>query len=114
MYLPIAVLPIYAGLQGIDRKLFEASRDLGLRPVRTFFRITLPLSLHGVRTAFTFCFILAAADCVAPRMVGGLDGQMIGSIIADQFGDASNYPFGATLSIAMIVDFHPEVSRLSR
>ena len=105
VYLPIAVLPIYAGLQGIDRKLFEASRDLGLGPIRTFFRITLPLSLRGVRTAFAFCFILAAADYVAPRMVGGLDGQMIGSIIADQFGGASNYPFGATLSIAMIIGF---------
>ncbi len=105
VYLPIAVLPIYAGLQGIDRRLFEASRDLGLGPIRTFLRITLPLSMRGVRTAFAFCFILAAADYVAPRMVGGLDGQMIGSIIADQFGGASNYPFGATLSIAMIIGF---------
>lgn len=105
VYLPMAVLPIYAGLQGIDRKLFEASRDLGFGPIRTFLRITLPLSMRGVRTAFAFCFILAAADYVAPRMVGGLDGQMIGSIIADQFGGASNYPFGATLSISMIFGF---------
>jgi ABC-type spermidine/putrescine transport system permease subunit II len=63
------------------------------------------MSMRGLRTAFAFCFILAAADYVAPRMVGGLDGQMIGSIIADQFGGASNYPFGATLSIAMIAGF---------
>lgn len=105
VYLPIAVLPIFAGLQGIDRRLIEASLDLGFGPVRTFFRVTLPLSMRGVRTAFAFCFILAAADYVAPRMVGGLDGQMIGSIIADQFGGASNYPFGATLAVAMIFGF---------
>jgi len=105
VYLPIAVLPIFAGLQGIDRRLIEASHDLGMGPVRTFVRVTLPLSLRGTRTAFAFCFILAAADYVAPRMVGGMNGQMIGSIIADQFGGASNYPFGATLSIAMIGGF---------
>lgn len=105
VYLPIAVLPIFASLQGIDRRLLEASRDLGLGPVRTFLRVTLPLSARGLRTAFAFCFILAASDYVAPRLVGGMDGQMIGSIIADQFGGASNYPFGATLSVAMVLGF---------
>jgi ABC-type spermidine/putrescine transport system permease subunit II len=105
VYLPIAVLPICASLQGIDRRLLEASRDLGLGPARTFLRITLPLSARGSRTAFAFCFILAASDYVAPRLVGGMDGQMLGSIIADQFGGASNYPFGATLSVAMVLGF---------
>lgn len=105
VYLPMAVLPIFAGLQGIDRRLIEASRDLGRGPAGTFLRVTLPLSARGLRTAFAFCFILAAADYVAPRLVGGMDGQMIGAIIADQFGGASNYPFGATLSIAMIAGF---------
>ena len=105
VYLPIAVLPIFASLQGVDRRLLEASRDLGSGPARTFLRVTLPLSARGVRTAFAFTFILGASDYVAPRVVGGMNGQMIGSIIADQFGGASNYPFGATLSIAMIAGF---------
>jgi ABC-type spermidine/putrescine transport system permease subunit I len=105
VYLPIAVLPIFASLRGIDQRLLEASRDLGSSRVRTFVRVTLPLSARGARTAFAFCFILAASDYVAPRLVGGMNGQMIGSIIADQFGGASNYPFGATLSVAMISGF---------
>lgn len=105
VYLPIAVLPIFASLQGIDRRILEASRDLGSGPVHAFFKVTLPLAARGLRTAFAFCFILGASDYVAPRLVGGMDGQMIGSIIADQFGGASNYPFGATLSVAMILGF---------
>lgn len=105
VYLPIAVLPIYAGLQGIDRRLVEASRDLGEGPLRTFLRITLPLSMRGIRTAFAFSFILASADYVAPRMVGGLSGQMIGAVIADQFGGASNYPLGAALAVCMVIGF---------
>ena len=105
VYLPFAVLPIYAGLQGIAPQLLEAARDLGSGPVRVFFDVTLPLARRGIRTAFVFSFILAAADYVAPKLVGGLSGQMIGAIIADQFGGASNYPLGAAISIAMIIGF---------
>ena len=105
VYLPMAVLPIYAAMQGIDRRLVEASRDLGGGPAHAFWTVIVPLSMRGVRTAFAFSFILAASDYVAPRMVGGLSGQMIGSVIADQFGGASNYPLGAALSVSMIAGF---------
>jgi ABC-type spermidine/putrescine transport system permease subunit II len=105
VYLPIAVLPMYAGLQGIDRRLAEASRDLGEGPWHTFLRVTLPLSMRGIRTAFAFSFILSSADYVAPRMVGGLSGQMVGAVIADQFGGASNYPLGAALAVCMVIGF---------
>jgi putative spermidine/putrescine transport system permease protein len=105
VYLPMAVLPIYAAMQGIDRRLIEASRDLGHSPAGAFWSVTLPLSMRGVRTAFAFCFILSASDYVAPRMVGGMSGQMIGAVIADQFGGASNYPLGAALSVCMVLGF---------
>jgi ABC-type spermidine/putrescine transport system permease subunit II len=105
VYLPIAVLPMYAGLQGIDRRLLEASRDLGASPLGTFLRVTLPLAMPSIRIAFAFSFILASADYIAPRMVGGLNGQMVGAVIADQFGGASNYPMGASLSIVMVIGF---------
>ena len=105
VYLPIAVLPMYAGLQGIDRRLLETSRDLGASPLGTFVRVTLPLALPSIRIAFAFSFILTSADYIAPRMVGGLNGQMVGAVIADQFGGASNYPMGASLSIVMVIGF---------
>jgi ABC-type spermidine/putrescine transport system permease subunit II len=105
VYLPMAVLPIYAAMQGIDRRLIEASRDLGHGPAGAFWSVTLPLSMRGVRTAFAFCFILSASDYVAPRMVGGMSGQMIGAVIADQFGGASNFPLGAALSVCMVLGF---------
>ena len=105
VYLPMAVLPIYAAMQGIDRRLIEAARDLGGGPGHAFWTVTLPLSMRGVRTAFAFSFILAASDYFAPRMVGGLHGQMIGAIIADQFGGGSNYPLGAALAVCMVAGF---------
>ena len=46
-YIPFFILPLYAALDRIDGRLLEASRDLGVEPVRTFFHVTLPLSRTG-------------------------------------------------------------------
>ncbi|MFT3974961.1 MAG: ABC transporter permease subunit [Amaricoccus sp.] len=105
LYMPIVILLLFSGMQGIDTRLFEASRDLGRGHFGTLVHVLLPLSRPAVRTAFFFVFILIASDYVTPRMVGGVDGQMIGTIIADQFGAANNYPFGAALSLAMLAGF---------
>jgi ABC-type spermidine/putrescine transport system permease subunit II len=105
VYLPLAVLPIYAALQNIDPRVLEASRDMGASPFRTFRRITLPLALPGIRIAFAFAFIFASSDYVTPNLVGGFSGQMVGNVIQDQFGFSGNYPLGAALSFGLLAGF---------
>ena len=105
VYLPLVVLPIYAGMQDIDPRLVEASRDLGAPPLETFWKIIWPLSWPAVRVAFIFAFILATSDYITPSLVGGVQGQMIGSVISDQFGGASNYPQGAALAVSLVLSF---------
>jgi spermidine/putrescine transport system permease protein len=102
---PYAVLPIYSAMQNIDRQTLEASRDLGATSAGTFWRVLLPQSMTGVVTAFIFCFILAAADYVTPQLVGGKSGMLVGRVIADQYGLAGNPPFGAALSIGLMIGF---------
>jgi spermidine/putrescine transport system permease protein len=103
VYLPFAVLLIYAGLQNIDRQVFEASRDLGASRFRTLRKVTLPLAAPAIATAFIVCFILTTADYVTPQLVGGLHGQMVGRVVADQFGPLGNYPLGAALAIVLVL-----------
>lgn len=105
VYLPMVVLPLYAGLQDIDPRVLEASRDLGATPGETFRRVTLPLAMPAVRIAFAFAFVLASSDYLTPNLVGGLSGQMVGNVIADQFGGSSDYPQGAALSVALVGGF---------
>ena len=105
VYLPIVVLPLYAGLQDIDPRVLEASRDLGATPAETFRKVTLPLAMPAIRIAFAFAFVLSSSDYITPNLVGGFSGQMIGNVIADQFGGSSNYPQGAALSVALIIGF---------
>ncbi len=98
-----AILPIYLSLSKIDRSLLEAAADLGESPVRTFLRVTLPLSMPGVIAATVIQFIPTVGDYVTPTMVGGPRGIMIGQIIAAQFGEANNMPLGSALTIIMMI-----------
>lgn len=98
-----AILPIYVSLEKIDRSLLEAARDLGDGPLRSFLRVTLPLSLPGVTAALLIVMIPTVGDYVTPRLVGGTDGVMIANAIQAQFGRASNWPLGAALSITTMI-----------
>ncbi len=98
-----AILPIYVSLEKIDRSLLEAAADLGENPIRTFLRVTLPLSMPGVIAAAVIEFIPTVGDYITPVMVGGTRGIMIGQIIASQFGVANNWPLGAALTIIMMI-----------
>ncbi len=98
-----AILPIYLSLSKIDRSLLEASADLGESPVRTFLRVTLPLSMPGVIAAAVIEFIPTVGDYITPMMVGGPKGIMFGQIIAAQFAEANNMPMGASLTIIMMI-----------
>jgi spermidine/putrescine transport system permease protein len=98
-----AILPIYLSLSKIDRSLLETSADLGEGPVRTFLRVTLPLSMPGVIAAAVIEFIPVVGDYVTPMMVGGPRGMMFGQIIAAQFGEANNWPLGAALTLIMMM-----------
>lgn len=98
-----AVLPIYVSLQKVDRTLIEAARDLGDSRMRAFLRVTLPLSLPGVISAFLIVMIPTVGDYVTPRLVGGKDGVMIATAIQAQFGKGANWPLGAALSVTTMV-----------
>lgn len=103
VYVPVAVLPIYAVLLNIPRSLSEAARDLGASALRSFYEVTLPLSAPGIVAAFVFIFLLSAGDFVTPTLVGGTDGAMIGGSIINQFGIAFNWPLGSALAFALIL-----------
>lgn len=62
----------------------------------------LPLTARGVRAAFAFTFIVAAAEWVTPLLVGGVGDQMVGNQIAYEFGTDVNWPLGAALAMTLI------------
>jgi spermidine/putrescine transport system permease protein len=103
IFVPFMVMPIYMSLEKIPRSMIEASKDLGVGPILTFLRVTLPLSMPGVIAGATFTICLTFGDFVAAFLVGGPNGTMIATIIQSQFGATLNWPLGAALSIVMLV-----------
>jgi spermidine/putrescine transport system permease protein len=102
IFIPFMVMPIYTSLEKIPRNLIEASKDLGLGPIRTFLNVTLPLSMPGVIAGATFTYCLTFGDFIAPFLVGGPNGMMVANVITSQFGASMNWPLGAALSVIML------------
>ncbi len=101
-FLPLMVPPIYVSLEKLDKRLLEASADLGASPWRTFMQVTLPLSLPGVATGSMLVFILLMGDYILPQFLGGGKVFFIGNALVDLFLQSRNWPFGAAVSMALV------------
>lgn len=101
-YLPLMVLPLYSAIERVDRRLIEASADLGARPARTFLNVTLALTLPGVLTGCVFVFVPSLGNFVVPELLGGGRTVMVGNLIRDQFLTARDWPFGSVLALALL------------
>ena len=102
-YLPFMTLPLYTTLVKLDVSLFEASADLGARPLRTFLSVTLPLSLPGIIAGSMLVFIPAIGEYVIPSLLGGPETLMIGRVLWDEFFTAANWPRAAAVAVAMLL-----------
>ncbi|MGN9838661.1 ABC transporter permease [Nonomuraea sp. H19] len=101
-YLPLMVLPLYAAIERLDPQLREASANLGASAFTTFRKVTLPLTIPGVLTGCLFVFVPSFGNFVIPEMLGGNKSTMVGNLIRTQFLSARDWPFGATLALALI------------
>lgn len=100
--LPFLVLPLYAALDRLDRSLLEASLDLGAGHLRTIREIVIPLAMPGILSGMLITFIPTLGSYLTPDLLGGPDSQMIANVIARQFKQANDWPFGAALSFILL------------
>ena len=101
-YLPLMVLPVYAALERMDWSLVEAAQDLGDSPWRSLRRVTLPLVLPGVLAGSLLVFIPLTGEFLIPSILGGDKIFYLGSLIAQQFGEARDWPFGSAIAMVVI------------
>jgi len=101
-YLVMMVLPLYANLEKLDKTLLEAASTLGAGPVRTFLKVTLPLSMPGILAGFLLVFIPTVGEFVIPELVGGPNNYMVGNLIYEFFMGARHWWIGSALSMLFI------------
>lgn len=102
-YLPYMVLPLYASLEKLDVRLLEAAADLGATPLRSFLKITLPLSSKGMVAGSIMVFVPALGDYVTPDLLGGAKTMFIGNLIQNQFLTVRDWAFGSAVSTILII-----------
>ena len=102
-YLPYMILPLYATLMKIDRRLIEAAEDLGCTPVQTFCKVVFPLSMPGILSGMTMVFVPAVSTFYISQKLGGTDTVLIGDVIERQFKQGSNPNLGAALSLLLMI-----------
>ena len=101
-YLPFMILPIYTVLEKIDNSLLEASMDLGANKIKTFFRVTFPLSVKGVTTGVIMVFLPSFSGFAIPKILGSGNLVFIGTLIDSRFMNR-NYNFGSLLSLVILL-----------
>ncbi|MBS0394034.1 MAG: ABC transporter permease subunit [Proteobacteria bacterium] len=101
-YLPFMVLPLYSAIEKLDLTLLEAAADLGCRPTKAFFTVTLPLTLEGIYAGCLLVFIPAVGEYVIPALLGGPDTLMIGRVVWDEFFGNRDWPVASALAIVLL------------
>jgi ABC-type spermidine/putrescine transport system permease subunit I len=103
-YIPYLILVLYAGLDRIDPSLIEAGRDLGLGRVRTFVRVTLPLSRQPILTGLLITVLPMLGDYYTNQLLSGAAStSMIGNLIQGQLGTPGLEGQGAVLSLLLLI-----------
>ncbi len=100
--LPYAILPLYANMQGIDRRLVAAARGLGAKPFGAFRRVFLPLSMPGIIGALVLVFIFSLGFYITPAILGGGKTVMIAEYIATNILDNIRWGLATMLASTLL------------
>lgn len=101
--LPFMILPLYASIEKLDRRLLDAAKDLGANSFRTFAHVTLPLTMPGIIAGVMLVFLPALSMFYIPEMLGGAKSMLLGNFIKNQFLVARDWPLGAAASSVMTI-----------
>jgi spermidine/putrescine transport system permease protein len=102
-YLPFMVLPIYTVMSKLDKRVIEASRDLGANPFQTLTRVILPLTLSGIVSGVTMVFVPSISTFYVSKAMSNGKVYLIGDLIETEFLSLLNYNMGSALSLILMI-----------
>jgi iron(III) transport system permease protein len=99
---PHALVILRTALAASDGRLYEQATLLGSSGFRTFLRVTLPGTRHGIISASFVVFSLAIADIGAPKVVGG-NFEVLALDIYKQVLGLQNFGMGAVVAMLLVL-----------
>lgn len=103
MFLPFVTLPLYASVEKLDWSLVEAAQDLYASRIRVFTQAILPQTMPGLSVGIILTFVPAMGMFVVPDLLGGAKYMLVGNLIQQQFGSSRDWPFGAAISMGLMI-----------
>jgi spermidine/putrescine transport system permease protein len=103
VFLPFVVLPLYSSVERLDWALVEAAQDLYSSKFRVFTQAILPQTAPGLSVGIILTFVPAMGTFVVPDLLGGAKYMLVGNLIQQQFGSSRDWPFGAAVSLGLMV-----------
>ncbi|HXV24367.1 MAG TPA: ABC transporter permease [Alphaproteobacteria bacterium] len=100
---PYTVLVLYPALSRLDPELPEASRMLGASPLRSFFRVVVPVLRTSIISALIMVFVFNLGAYVLPQVLGKPQHWTLSVLITDQAIFQSNLPFASAMAIFLMM-----------
>ncbi len=103
MYLPFMILPIFTVLEKIDKKVIEASFDLGCTKTQSFFKVVFPLSLGGIVSGIIMVFLPSLTTFEVSDAISYNTVLLLGNLIYNRFQGSGGYNVGSIFSIITVL-----------
>jgi putative spermidine/putrescine transport system permease protein len=101
--LPFFVLPLYAAMRRIDRRLLDMAESLGASPTETFWRVFFPLSLPALGASMVLAFILSLGFYITPAILGGGRVPMVANMMDLLINQFARWQMAAVISVALLL-----------
>lgn len=102
-FAPVAYLTLRGVLESLNPTLEDAAMNVGASRWQTFLRVTLPLSLPGIASAFLVVFIESLADFGNPLVLAGSRFPMLATQAYLEITGSFNLPLGAALAVVLLL-----------
>lgn len=103
LLLPFMIMPLYSALDKLDIRLLEAAKDLGANAFQRFIRVTIPMTLPGIIAGSLMVMLPALGMFYVADLLGGGKNLLLGNVIKTQFIQTRDWPYGAALSVILIL-----------
>jgi ABC-type spermidine/putrescine transport system permease subunit I len=102
IHLPFMILPLLAVLSERDRRLEEASLNLGSSRTGTFFKVTVPLSVPAISAGIALVFAVAYTNFIVPQLLGGGNYSTLALQVYEQTIVVLDWTRGAVLATLLL------------
>jgi ABC-type spermidine/putrescine transport system permease subunit I len=102
-YMDFMIIPLYAALIRLDRSALEAASDLGARPWRRIFSVTLPMIRGGILAGSVLVFVPAIGEFLVPSLIGGNKVNMVGNLLDLTFLQTDNWALGSAMAVVLSI-----------